>query len=100
MINVDKLCTTHYLLRVCWLKRFSGTFGYLTGSSESCANEKKVAPDNCVLHHICADMCTMSLISLCCRCTMYISLAGEGLKLIGFTQIAKGLAQVGENATA
>ena len=46
-------------------KRFSGTFGYfLTGSSESCANEQKVSPNNCVLRHICADMCTMSLISL------------------------------------
>lgn len=28
---------------------------------------------------------------------MYISLADEGQKLIGFTQIARELAQVGEN---
>lgn len=53
------------------LNIFSGTFlHFLASRSESSAHESKVVPGNCVLCHKCADMCTTSLLSLCCVCVL------------------------------
>ncbi|KAK6329549.1 hypothetical protein J4Q44_G00015270, partial [Coregonus suidteri] len=69
------------------LKRFSGTFVYLSASSSvSSAHKPKVVPENCVLRHICAHMYSKSLLSLslsfCSACTMCL--------LLDVTQMARG----------
>ena len=64
------------------LKIFSCTCVYfLASSSESSVHEPKVVPENGVLCHKCADMCTTSLLSLSLYCACH---------LLDVTQMVKG----------